>query len=297
MDTLWLILSMAACLMCAVIKKIFTKKSEGTLTSIHAFNAIAGIVSAIVLFLWGGFGECSLYTIILGILFGIITSLQYIFMMKALQLGPLSYTTVISAFSTVITALSGLFFGDKIGIFQIIGIILMLASFIFAVEKKKDEKKGSFIWLVFCVLCFVATGGIGLMQKIHQESAHKNELNAFLVIAFAVSFIFSIILMLISKRKEKAPVFEKNKDGKVNIIFIVIMVMSGVFIAVNNKLNLYLSGVMDSAVFFPVVNGGHLVLTTLAAVIFFREKLSVKQWIGIAVGILSVLFLCLPAIP
>jgi drug/metabolite transporter (DMT)-like permease len=293
MDIALLIISMAACLFCAVIKKIYTRDSSGNLTYIHSFNAVAGIVSAIVLFLWGGFGECSLYTAILGAVFGVVTSLQYIFMMKALQLGPLSFTTVISAFSTVITALSGLFFGDSIGVFQIIGIVLMLASFIFAVEKKSDEKKGSFIWLVFCILCFIMTGGIGIMQKIHQESAHKSELNAFLVIAFAVSFIFSIILMLIAKKKEKAPIFEKTKSGSINWIFIVLMVISGICIAANNKLNLYLAGVLDSAFFFPMVNGGHLVLTTLTAVVFFREKLTFKQWIGVALGTLSVLFLCL----
>ena len=73
-----------------------------------------------------------------------------------------------------------------------------------------------------------------------------------------------------------------------------IMLASGVCVAVNNKLNLYLSGVMDSAVFFPIVNGGGLVLTTLAAVLLFKEKLSTKQWIGVVIGIASVVFLCDP---
>jgi len=293
MDIVLLIISMASCLFCAVIKKIYSQKASENLTYIHSFNAIAGIVSAIVLFLWGGFGECSLYTAVLGTIFGVVTSLQYIFMMKALQLGPLSFTTVISSFSTVISALSGLFFGDKIGILQIIGIVLMLASFVFAVEKKADEKKGSFIWLVFCILCFIVTGGIGIMQKIHQESSHKGELNAFLVIAFAVSFIFSVMLMLIAKKKERAPIFEKTKSGSVNWFFIALMVLCGICIAVNNKLNLYLAGVLNSAFFFPMVNGGHLVLTTLTAVVCFREKLTVKQWIGVGLGTLSVLCLCL----
>ena len=73
-----------------------------------------------------------------------------------------------------------------------------------------------------------------------------------------------------------------------------IMLVSGVCVAINNKFNLYLSGVMDSAVFFPIVNGGGLVLTTLVAVLLFKEKLSKKQWIGIVLGILSVVFLCNP---
>ena len=73
-----------------------------------------------------------------------------------------------------------------------------------------------------------------------------------------------------------------------------IMIVSGVCVAVNNKFNLYLSGVMDSAVFFPIVNGGGLVLATLSAVILFKEKLSTKQWIGVILGITSVVFLCNP---
>lgn len=51
---------------------------------------------------------------------------------------------------------------------------------------------------------------------------------------------------------------------------------------------------MDSAVFFPLVNGGGLILTTVSAFIIFREKFSKKQWIGLIVGMLSVAFLCLP---
>ena len=72
------------------------------------------------------------------------------------------------------------------------------------------------------------------------------------------------------------------------------MIASGACVAVNNKFNLYLSGVMDSAVFFHIVNGGGLVLTTLAAVLLFKEKLSTKQWIGVVLGIASVVFLCNP---
>ena len=59
-------------------------------------------------------------------------------------------------------------------------------------------------------------------------------------------------------------------------------------------MNLYLSGVMDSAVFFPIVNGGGFVLATIAAVLLFKEKLSTKQWIGVVLGIASVVFLCNP---
>ena len=85
-----------------------------------------------------------------------------------------------------------------------------------------------------------------------------------------------------------------REKGRTAWRLLAIMLASGVCVAANNKYNLYLSGVMDSAVFFPIINGGGLILTTLAAVVMFGERLSKKQWIGIALGIASVIFLCDP---
>ena len=67
------------------------------------------------------------------------------------------------------------------------------------------------------------------------------------------------------------------------------LVPGGISVALNSKWNLYLSGVMDSAVFFPIVNGG-MVLSALAAVLFFRERPAKLRRLGIA----SVIFLCDP---
>ena len=59
----------------------------------------------------------------------------------------------------------------------------------------------------------------------------------------------------------------------------------------NNKLNLYLSGVIDSMLFFPLVNGGNIILTTIMSFAVFHEKLSKRQWGGMLVGMIAVLFL------
>ena len=87
---------------------------------------------------------------------------------------------------------------------------------------------------------------------------------------------------------------ERNlgKPELTKFVWIAAMVAGGGCLAVNNKLNLYLSGVMDSAVFFPLVNGGGLVLTVVTALFVFKERLTVKQWIGVVVGIVAVIFLC-----
>lgn len=64
----------------------------------------------------------------------------------------------------------------------------------------------------------------------------------------------------------------------------------GVAGCVYNRLNIYLSGAMANAVFFPLFNGGNIILSTLAGWLLFREALSKMQMAGIACGMVAVVF-------
>lgn len=289
-----LTISLAVALGGSVISKYYTNKTSSGFVPLFLYNAIASFVGAIVFLCWGGFGDFSFFTLFLGALFGFIVSVQTVATMLALRVGPMSFTTVIVSFSTVLTALSGaLFWDEKLKTLQIIGIFLMAVSFVFAVERGQNEKRASWQWLIFCLIAFACSGGVGLMQKIHQTSVHKNELNAFLIMAFIVSTVLSAAFACVAKRKEKTPLLPCDKKGKTQWWLTGLIAVGGGCVAVNHKLNLFLSGVMDSAVFFPIVNGGGLVLATIAALIIFREKLTKKQWCGVVIGTISVLCLCL----
>ena len=285
-----LFISMFACLAGGVFRKIYTLHTSGDMASIFVFNAVSSLIAATVLLLCG-VSAPSAFTLWLGILFGIVTALQALALLWALQIGPMSYTSVIGSFSTLVTAVSGvLFFDESITVLQVIGIAIMLCSFVFATEKDKDKKKSSFRWLLLCTVNFLSIGCIGIMQKVHQSSPYRAELNSFLVIAFVVAGMLSgILAALFCKR---TAVQKENKHSLT--LLLLCMFVAGVGVALNNRFNLYLSGVIDSAVFFPVVNGGGLILSTLAAVVFFKERLAKKQWIGILLGIVAVLMLCTP---
>ena len=293
---LTLIASLAAALGGSIAKKYYTDKQPTGLSGGFIFNAVGCLTAAVILLFWGGVGTPSVFTIVLGVVFGAVTAFQGIANIAALQVGPMSYTSVIISFSTLISALSGvMFFNESLGWAQIVGIVLMLISFVLAAKSDGAEKKANLKWLFLCLITFVATGGIGVMQKVHQSSEYRDELNAFLIIAFISSAILCTIFAVLSRRREaRSADVKSNENKKLFWILLGVMIVSGACVAVNNKFNLYLSGVMDSAVFFPIVNGGGLVLTTLAAVLLFKEKLSKKQWIGVVFGIASVVFLCDP---
>ena len=55
-----------------------------------------------------------------------------------------------------------------------------------------------------------------------------------------------------------------------------------------NKTNTYLSGVLPSVIVFPVINGGVILATTIVSRFIFKEKLSLLQKAGLAVGALGI---------
>lgn len=293
---LTLICSLAAALGGNIAKKYYTNKGSSGIFGVCLFNSVGFLTAAVILLCSDGLGKASLFTALLGLAFGAITVLQGIMNIVALQCGPMSYTSVIISFSTIISALSGaMFFGEKIGASHIVGMILMLASFVLSIKRDSEEKSANLKWLLLCLITFLATGAIGIMQKVHQSSQFKDELNTFLIIAFFASAILCAVFTFLFQNREKpTQAMQTTASRKLFWLLLAIMLINGACIAINNKFNLYLSGVMDSAIFFPVVNGGGLVLTTLAAVLIFRERLSKTQWIGIVFGIASVIFLCNP---
>ena len=219
--------SLFAVVLGTIIKKYYMKESTKGLTAVFLYNAITGCVSGFIIFLWGGIEKVSLFTLLLGIVFGLVTTLQTVTLLKAMEIGPMSYTTLINSFSTLIPTLSGaLFFNEKIEIVHVLGIVLMIVSFILSVDKSKNKDSASIKWLIYSIIAFLCTGAIGVMQKIHQSSEFKGELNAFLVLAFAVSFVFAIILTFVFSKKENNAILEKSENGKINYIILLVTVIA-----------------------------------------------------------------------
>ena len=170
----------------------------------------------------------------------------------------------------------------------------MLICFALSADFSKKDKKASGAWFLFVLIAFLTTGSIGVMQKWHQSSEFKNELDGFLIIAFLFSFIFSLIGALITVLLQKKNHSYTPMRRDLAPFAIALMIVCGICAAANNKMNLYLSGVMSSAVFFPIVNGGGMILSAIASLFLFKEKFNAQKWVGISVGIVAVVLICNP---
>ena len=294
----WLLLAVSVVmnvLSCGILRNDFCKKEIAGNADLNAFNAVSSILSAVTLAVIaavsGALSMPSVYTLLLGVVFGLATALCAILNMKALESGPLSYTGVICSCAMVIPALSGLlFFGESVSASQYVGIVLMIVSFACAVDKQNDESGMNLKWMLLCLGSFLFSGSVGVMQKVHQTSPHKDELGVFLVIAFIVSAVFSAVLSVYYSKKEcrKVTVMTGGRMKK----FVIVSIICGVGIALCNQINMFLAGVMESIIFYPVVNGAGMLLTSAAGLVIWRERFTKKQWVGFVMGAAAIFMLC-----
>lgn len=296
MNALLLIFSVIMSLLsCGILRNEFCKKELAGNSDLYIFNTVNSLLSAITLTIVAAISGSlcipSMYTLLMGIVFGMATALCAILSMIALESGPLSYTNVIVSCAMVIPALSGLvLYGEVVSTWQYVGIALMVVSFACAVDGDNGSSGASFKWLLLCLGSFLCSGSVGVMQKLHQNSVYKDELGIFLVIAFLASALFSLIMTIYYKnvRSEAITVTRAPKFKK----FAIISFISGVGFALVNQINMYLAGVMDAIIFYPIVNGASMILTTAAGIILWKEKLSKRQWFGLVMGGVAIFLLC-----
>ena len=259
-----------------------SKKDLKNTSDTFYYNSCLYIVCVILFGVLALGGSVSIYSVALGLLFGIVTMLSNFYKLSALSKGPMHITILITTSSMIIPAISGaVFFSEKFSIGKSIAL-LALILFIYLSLKKEKTKIINKKWILYCFISFLCQGAIGIIQKIHQTSAHKNELFLFLAVSFLFSFLFSRLL----SRKSRTTCQFKGKQ----YIFAGIC---GVCTFIMNFLNLKLSGILPTQLFFPLVNGSSIVLTSLISITVFKEKITKLQLTGLIGGLMSLIFICI----
>ena len=257
------------------------KKDLKTTDHLHAFTSIFYAVCVGLFAFVAIGGGISWYTVILGLVFGAVTNLSAYYKMRSLSAGPMHITLLVTTSSMIVPAMSGVFFGESFSVLKLV-IVFILIFFIYLSFDKSDGKRVNRAWLVFCIIAFIFQAAVGVLQKVHQASEHRGEIGAFLLVAFICSLVFSLV-------RRKTPYRELGFTKK-QVIF---AILCGIFTFLMNYINLKLSGLLPSQLFFPLVNGSAIVLSSLSSVFIFKERITKKQVVGLVGGLLSLIAICL----
>lgn len=263
---------------------LFNKSCKTILNTtkhINLFNVVNYSVCVLLFGLLLLKENISVFTFLLGLLFGVVTALSNLFKMLSLSNGPMNLTLLVTTSSMIIPTMSGVFFGEKFSLAKLCAVFVLI-GFIYLSVSKSDDTKASKKWLLICLLAFIFQGTVGVLQKIHQTSAHKNEVSGFLCVAFICAIAFCI-----ARNKGFSREISLSKKS----VFIA-LICGGCTFGMN-YINLKLSGLLPSQLFFPLINGSAIVLSSLMSVFLFKEKLSKRQTIGLIGGIVSLIAICL----
>lgn len=271
--------------------KQFNQLFMKNLKSYFIFNTLYFSIVAIIFILTGiDFKNISPITLILGFIFALLFIVTILLYMNAMGRGPLTYTSLLFSFGLLVPiVVSAIIWKEKIRVNHAIGLILLFLTFYLGSSvNRAGEGRVNKKWIILSIAALLGNGTIMAVSKAHQMIMPGEEIGEFLVIAFGFAALISFVLFLSKGRVNKGELTHLKSK-----IFLLVVVLAGVSTAYGNRINLYLSGRMPAVVLFPAVNGGIVILSSIASFLFLKEKLSGKALAGLLPGLLALVFLSL----
>jgi len=221
-------------------------------------------------------------TVFLGFLF---VSIFYVIGLTAQKLG-MSVVAVAGKMSVVIPILFGIIiYNESLGIYKSIGIIIALIAvyFVSSKENKINLKKTD---LLLPFILFLGSGTIDTTLKYLQTNyISEDENSIYLSVIFLIAGLLGTILLIYYIVTNKSKLSFKNFFG-------------GLFLGIVNYYALFfllkaLSNGMESSTVFTINNVAIVLFSTIIGLVFFKEKLSKKNILGIILAIISIFMITL----
>jgi drug/metabolite transporter (DMT)-like permease len=178
------------------------------------------------------------------------------------------------------------FWGQKISLIAIMGIVLCIVSLSLCLidGKKEGKEKITLKWLVFALMGLIGCGGCAVAQRTQQMNFNGDYGNMLMVFGMAISLVFSLVVYFKQERKDGLQIIKSYS--------VAIPLFDGVFNFLYNLFVILLAtSILSSTVIYPVIAVGALALSSIFSVVFFKEKLRWWQWLGMIVGAGAVVLL------
>lgn len=284
-----LVLSILSSSTIYIVFKLFDKYKITTLNALIVNYFIAFILGLIF---QGNFSTEGLLSITskdwffgsmaLGAMFILVFSLMVI----TTQKGGMSVVSVASKMSVAIPVIFViLYYNESIGLLKIVGILLALISVYLVSIRKRDGLSIDMKYFIFPLLVFIGSGIIESSIKFLENTyVPDDEVSLFSANTFFFACITGILCFGLKKLRTKSTFKVKDAIG-------------GFLLGIPNYFSIYffilalrIEG-LDSSSIFIINNVSIVLLSTLLGIVVFREKMIVKNWIGIGIAILSIILI------
>lgn len=235
-------------------------------------------------------GERSIIEMWPAILIGFLFLFNFLLMLSSTKSVGVGLTSAFSKMSVLIPVFVGILFLKQTNnlTYKIIGVILTLVSFYFILYKKekKESKKLSAWGVILPLSVFFFSGITDEVQELSRKYLiyTTNDSKIFIFFVFSAALFFTIVLYLIDIKKN---------GFRFSWLSLLFGLLLGLFNYFTARLLLINVNIFGGSIVFPIVNSATVLVTTFMGMLFFKEKLSSRQWIGVGIAVLAVAFIAL----
>jgi drug/metabolite transporter (DMT)-like permease len=289
---IYLLLSILSSTIIFVVFRLYKKYGVNTLQAIVVNYFVACTVG------FFGYIEGSDFTqvpsenwfpgaLMLGFLFITVFNLAAITTQKS----GLSVVAVATKMSVAIPVFAGIFlYNESMGLFKIIGILLALVAVYLTSIKTKEGISIKSKNLIFPLLVFLGSGIIDTSLKYLETTyVSETDVGLFSSSIFATAGIIGCFILL-------------GQAFAGNLRFQFKNILGGIALGIPNYFSIYFLVMalrtkgFDSSTIFTMNHVAIVTISTLVGIILFKEHLIPKNWIGLALAILSIILVANSAI-
>lgn len=218
----------------------------------------------------------------LSVLTGFWFIFTYLLMTASTQRSGVTVTSLSSKISVVLPILAGvIFFSEPLSYMTAIGIVLALVALFLVLGGKKDSGDVNKNWLL-PILIFFGTGTGDILMKITEQQHTGGDMGFMIAFIYFVALVFGIIIVVSDIIRGKSKWQWKNAIGGI---------MLGVINYFSTYCVYYAMRYFTNVVLFPIYNIGVVSLTAVIGWLAFKEKLTWKNYLGLAIAIIAVILI------
>lgn len=275
-----LLLPMASLTCLNMVIRLSVGRSK-TRWGVIAFNYLTGAVISLALVLSGGGFIASPFTLALGVVTGALYTGGMFLSMTTMGRSGASIAASVSQLSVVVPiAASVLVYGESLKGLQLLGVAVAVAALPFLAYKKGDRNSPVDSSLIPLMVTMLAVQGFAqLSSKVLVAGGLEAERSVFFLVVFTSATLLAAPLAI---RVRDQVVFPRDAGFGVGL---------GAFNMLTNMSILLALRSVPASLFFPLNGSGGLMLTTFAAMLLFRERISGVNALGVALTLAAVVLI------
>lgn len=189
-------------------------------------------------------------------------------------------------------ALCRIFFAEEIGLWQIVGIcILLVAVYIMTTYNSSVKGKLSIGSFLLLMLCGLSNGVADFSQKLFVKTSPEGSIAAFNFYTYVFAAAALLVAYAVFRQVDKKNGKEIRKPmAVIKPIWYFVLIMAACLFA-NSFFKTQAALYLDAARLYPLNQGCAVVLSLLMSAIVFKEKINVRCIVGICLSFVALLMI------